>query len=196
MNSSPRQSLEPEYFESLYTKDPDPWRFASSEYERGKYAATLAALSGRKIRSAFEVGCSIGILTRQLSAYCESLLAIDVTQQALKQARLNCTGLSNIEFTRMQIPQEWPRETFDLIVLSEVLYYFCTDDIRQIAHKAISSLTSGGAALLVHWTGETDYPCQGDQAVECFLGVSEGSLTSLLVRREAKYRLELLVKHN
>jgi trans-aconitate methyltransferase len=196
MNSSTRQSLEPEYFVSLYTKDPDPWRFATSEYERGKYAATLAAISGRKIRSAFEVGCSIGILTRQLAAFCESLLAIDVAQQALEQARLNCAGQSNIEFARMQIPQEWPGETFDLLVLSEILYYFCADDIRQIAHKAISSLTSGGAALLVHWTGETDYPCQGDQAVECFLDASKGLLTPLLVRREAKYRLDLLVKQD
>jgi len=64
MNNNIRQSLEPEYFESLYIKNPDPWRFATSEYERGKYEATLAAISGRKIRSAFEIGCSIGILTR------------------------------------------------------------------------------------------------------------------------------------
>jgi hypothetical protein len=103
-------------------------------------------------------------------------------------------GLSNVEFARMQIPKKWPKKRFDLLVLSELLYYFCADDIRKIAHKSISSLTSCGAILLVHWTGETDYPCPGDQAVECFLGVSEGALTSLLCRREAKYRLDLLVK--
>lgn len=107
---------------------------------------------------------------------------------------MNCTGLSNVEFARMRIPKKWPRKTFDLLLFSEVLYYFCVHDIRQIAHKAISSLISGGAVLLVHWTGETDYPCQGDQAVECFLDASRGSLTPLLVRREAKYRLDLLVK--
>ena len=45
MNNNIRPSLEPEYFESLYTKNPDPWRFATSEYERGKYEATLAAIS-------------------------------------------------------------------------------------------------------------------------------------------------------
>jgi trans-aconitate methyltransferase len=193
MNNNIRPSLEPEYFESLYTKNPDPWRFATSEYERGKYEATLAAISGRKIRSAFEIGCSIGILRRQLAAYCESLFAIDVAPQALEQARMSM-GLSNVEFARMQIPKKWPKKRFDLLVLSELLYYFCADDIRKIAHKSISSLTSCGAILLVHWTGETDYPCPGDQAVECFLGVSEGALTSLLCLREAKYRLDLLVK--
>ena len=35
---------DPGYFERLYARDPDPWRFATSEYERDKYAATLAAL--------------------------------------------------------------------------------------------------------------------------------------------------------
>jgi trans-aconitate methyltransferase len=149
MNNNIRPSLEPEYFESLYTKNPDPWHFATSEYERGKYEATLAAISGRKIRSAFEIGCSIGILTRQLAAYCESLFAIDVAPQALEQARMNCLGLSNVEFARMQIPKKWPKKRFDLLVLSELLYYFCADDIRKIAHKSISSLTSCGAILLV-----------------------------------------------
>jgi hypothetical protein len=68
-----RDSLAPEYFESLYADDPDPWRFASSAYERNKYETTLAALSGHQLQSAFEVGCSVGILTRQLAQVCKSL---------------------------------------------------------------------------------------------------------------------------
>ena len=39
-----KRSLEPAYFEALYAADPDPWRFATSAYEREKYTATLAAL--------------------------------------------------------------------------------------------------------------------------------------------------------
>ena len=35
---------DPGYFEQLYASDPDPWRFATSDYERDKYAATLDAL--------------------------------------------------------------------------------------------------------------------------------------------------------
>ena len=55
---------DPGYFEQLYSRDPDPCRFATSEYERSKYAATLAAVPGQH-QSCFEVGCSIGVLTRQ-----------------------------------------------------------------------------------------------------------------------------------
>ena len=186
------QSLCPDYFESLYATDPDPWSFAESEYERKKYATTVGVLSGREIKSAFEVGCSIGILTSQLAYYCGSLLSVDVAEHALEQARRNCKSSSNVKFKRMEIPREWPGDKFDLIVLSEVLYYFCAPDIRKIAFKTVSRLAPGGLALLVHWTGETDYPCQGDPAVECFLAASGDALVPLLSRKEPKYRLDLL----
>jgi SAM-dependent methyltransferase len=190
-------SLSPDYFESLYADNPDPWRFADNEYERQKYSATLAALSGRGFfRSAFEVGCSIGVLTRQLAPYCQSLLAVDVAEQALEQARRNCTCVNNVRFARMHIPHEWPAGEFDLLVLSEVLYYFCADDILRVARHTISSLLPGGIVLLVHWTGPTDYPCDGDQAVEWYLTASGEYLKRVLVRREPEYRLDLLIRPN
>jgi 2-polyprenyl-3-methyl-5-hydroxy-6-metoxy-1,4-benzoquinol methylase len=187
-------SLSPVYFESLYAKDSDPWQFATSEYERNKYAVTLAALAGRRIRSAFDVGCSIGIFTRQLAGCCQSVLAVDVADKALVLARRNCDGLSNVRFARMQIPQEWPADEFDLVVLSEVLYYFCPADIRRIAYKTLSTLLPGGAVLLVHWTGETNYPCSADRATKSFLAACGTSLNPLLFRRESEYRLDLLTK--
>lgn len=70
------QTLEPSYFNALYELDPDPWKFASSAYERAKYALTMSALPKQRYRSAFEVGCSIGILTRALSLRCEEVLAV------------------------------------------------------------------------------------------------------------------------
>ena len=38
------KSLDTEYFKGMYATEADPWRFATSPYERDKYAATLAAL--------------------------------------------------------------------------------------------------------------------------------------------------------
>ena len=37
-------SLGRDYFDALYAGKPDPWDLATSDYERGKYADTLAAL--------------------------------------------------------------------------------------------------------------------------------------------------------
>ena len=44
----PDHSLPPDYCEHVYAANADPWQFATSPYERDKYAATLAALPDRK----------------------------------------------------------------------------------------------------------------------------------------------------
>jgi cyclopropane fatty-acyl-phospholipid synthase-like methyltransferase len=194
--STARQSLSAAYFEALYSEDADPWRFRTSDYERRKYAASRAALNGHNIRTALEVGCSIGIFTRQLARRCKSLLADDVAEQALEQARRNCEGLNHVRFERMQIPLEWPTEEFDLIVFSEVLYYFSPHHIRRAAKCSLASLSPTGLVLLVHWTGPTDYPCQGDEAVRHYLAACNAELSPLLQRREPQYRLDLLMRKN
>lgn len=180
-------SIEPGYFDALYAADPDPWRFASSAYEAGKYAATLAALPPRRFADALEAGCSIGVLTRQLARRCDRLLALDVAEAALATARAANPG---VRFERRRIPQEWPDGRFDLIVLSEVLYYLDADAIRRSAALAVASLAPGGCALLVHYLGETDYPTTGDEAAELFIAAS--GLTPAAAQRTPGYRIDRL----
>ena len=61
MDLPTKQTLTPDYFDALYSVDPDPWKFQTSEYEAQKYAATLAALSTHQYESALEIGTSIFI---------------------------------------------------------------------------------------------------------------------------------------
>jgi hypothetical protein len=68
------RSVPPEYFHAIYARDPDPWRLASSDYERDKYVATLAAIGEARIGSALEIGCSIGVFTRALAPRCAAVL--------------------------------------------------------------------------------------------------------------------------
>ncbi len=116
-------SLGRAYFEDLYASDADPWRFATSGYEREKYDATLAALPKARYASGLEIGCSIGILTRRLAARCDRLLATDIAEEPLREARRRSADAPWVEFDRSAAPSEWPEGTFDLIVLSEVVYY-------------------------------------------------------------------------
>lgn len=188
------RSLDPSYFDRLYRDKSDPWNFGGSEYEQRKYSATLAALSATRFRSAFEAGCSIGILTRQLAAYCDSLLAIDVAQAAVAKAKENCAKLPKVSIQRMHIPYEWPAGKFDLILFSEILYFLSLNDIAATADHSLASLEPGGVVLLVHWTGETDYPCGGDAAVEHYLSQCGRRLIPKTHRREPEYRLDLLTR--
>ncbi len=187
-----RGSIPPAWFEAEYARDPDPWRFATSEYERAKYADTLAALDPRRFESAFEVGCSIGVLTTQLAPRCDRLLAVDVAEAALARARQACAGWPNVGFARMRVPDQWPEGQFDLILLSEVLYYLDSTEIDRAATSVLRTLKPGGVALLVHWTGPTDYPCSGDETAERFIAATAGTLKPVSQVRRAKYRLDRL----
>jgi SAM-dependent methyltransferase len=186
------ESLTPSYFDRLYRGDPDPWRFATSDYERRKYDSTLAALPPGRIGSAFEIGCSIGVLTQRLAARCGALLAVDVAEPALAQARARCAGLRHVSIVRMQIPAQWPDGGFDVVLLSEILYYLSAADLAATARRTQASLKPGGAVLLVHYTLPTDYPQSGDVASEHFIAAS--GLRPITQRRDAQYRLDLLAR--
>jgi SAM-dependent methyltransferase len=153
-------TLGPEYFEDMYANAPDPWGFTARWYERRKYALSLAMLPRERYAEAFEPGCSIGVLTALLSARCDRLLACDVSAEAVRRARLRAPG-ATVE--QRMIPAQWPAGAFDLIVLSEVLYYLGDDDLARVLDLAAGSLTEGGTLLAVHWRHPVaDYPRTGD----------------------------------
>lgn len=182
----------PEDFEELYARDPDPWQFATSDYERQKYAATLAALPPGRFSRAFEVGCSIGVLTRELATRCDSLLAVDVSATALRRAAQRCEGQPWVEFAEMTVPEQWPEGAFDLILFSEVLYYIGVPGTEASARRTRESLRPGGTVMLVNWHGPTDGACTGDAAAESFIERCRPHLAPTLQRRTEKYRLDVL----
>lgn len=178
-------------FERLYAADPDPWRFASSEYERAKYATTLATQpAGRCFDDGFEVGCSIGVFTAQLAPRCERLLAVDFAASALARARRACAGLTQVRFEWRVIPADWPDAVFDLIVLSKVLYFLDAADIAATAQRAKASLRPNGLVLLMNWTGPTDTPTTGEAAAELFRDTA--GLPRVSCAAGATYRIDLL----
>jgi SAM-dependent methyltransferase len=187
------QSRPPDHFARLYQSNPDPWGFQTNPYEQDKYARSVDVLRrDRPFASGLEVGCSIGVLTRMLAPLCDALLGLDVVDQALADASQRCADQPWVRFARMRAPDEWPEGRFDLIVLSEVLYFLSPDDIDRCAVRVRDSLLPDARVLLVNWLGETDDPSSGDQAAERFIAAMAGRLTVAEQGREPRYRLDLL----
>ncbi|WP_291425471.1 SAM-dependent methyltransferase [Deinococcus sp.] len=193
-------TLPPEYFEHVYGNSDDPWNFESSPYEAAKYARTLAALPRPRYARALEVGCSIGVLTALLAQQAEHLTALDVNVQALERTRqrLEQAGLlSGVTLLQRRLPDELPPGPFDLVLLSEVLYYLGVDDLERALDAALVRLETGGTLLLVHWTPPVhDYPQTGDAVHEAALRrVAAGTLRHLKAQRHGDeqegYRLDL-----
>ena len=193
----PGSSLPPAYFHDVYRANPDPWGFESSPYEAAKYAATLAALPRDRYRRAFEIGCSIGVLTERLAARCDDLLAVDVVEDVLDRARVRTRHLANVQFARMRVPAEFPAGRFDLILVSEVGYYWSGDDLAEARRRIVAALAPAGHLLLVHWTPVVpDYPLTGDEVHEHVLATAGDDLRHRAGRREERYRLDLFERRD
>ncbi|WP_261664923.1 class I SAM-dependent methyltransferase [Deinococcus sp. Marseille-Q6407] len=193
-------TLPPEYFEDVYTANEDPWDFATSPYEAAKYARTLAALPRESYHRALEVGCSIGVLTGQLAGRADELLALDINEQALARARARNADRPNIHFQQGQLPDRLPDgPPFDLIVLSEVLYYLSPADLDRALDAVLARLEPQGTLMLVHWTPFVpDYPQTGDAVHTAALARVGRGLEHLHAERHGDeqqgYRLDVFVR--
>ena len=180
------------HFQRLYDADADPWHFRTSAYEQAKYQKSLAALPERRFRSAFEIGCSIGMFTHLLAPRCDALLGVDIVEQPLRDARTTCADQPWVRFQQMQVPADWPDGTFDLIVMSEVLYFLSKQDIAKVIDRVRACLDATGLVLLVNWRGRSGDPCTGDEAAEYFISRTSERLEPHVQYQEEKYRLDLL----
>ena len=185
-----RERLDREYFENLYAESPDPWGFETSEYERRKYERTLGVLTHRRYRRALEVGCSIGVFTEMLAPLCDELVAVDVSEKAVAAAKERLESFPQVRIELRRLPEETPEGPFDLVVASEVMYYWPEDVMLGALSRFEEVLVPGGALLAVHWRKETKtYPLQGDEVHGLLLAHTRLANTATIT--EPEYRLDL-----
>ncbi|QJU60206.1 methyltransferase [Sphingomonas sp. AP4-R1] len=187
-----RSSLNAAYFDGIFESDDDPWDLASSAYEAAKFRHTHDALAGRRYARALEIGCAHGVLTGQLIGLCDTLLAIDISTRALAKARERVGDRPGLTLQRMAFPSETPEGApFDLVILSEVAYYWSIADLDRAAEWLRDHIAAGGRIILVHYTGETDYPQTGDEAVDALWTELSAVFSVVAAERRDTYRLDL-----
>ena len=70
--------------------------------------------------------------------------------------------MPGVAVERRSLPEDTPDGPFDLIVCSEVLYYWDRDLLCEALEKLCARLEPGGSLLAVHWRPRTEtYPLQG-----------------------------------
>lgn len=135
-------------FEPLHRSSADPWGVRTRWYEARKRTLTLAALPAQEYGTAFELGCSTGVLAQELAARCERVLAIDESASALARARAVVTD-PGVEFRRLRLPEEWPEEDPELVLVSEIGYFLSPGRMLRLAGRIAGSGASTVAAC--HW---------------------------------------------
>jgi hypothetical protein len=180
------------YFEHMYRETVDPWGFESSPYEQRKYAITVASLPRPRYRSAYEPGCSVGVLTEMLATRCDRLLSSDIIPTALQRAEARLRRRPHVWFEERSIPDQWPSGPLDLVVLSEIAYYFNESDLESVLQCVMDSTAIGAHVVGVHWRGETDYPLTGDRCHQ-LISETEG-LAGLVHHSEEEFVLDVWVR--
>jgi SAM-dependent methyltransferase len=141
----------PDHFDAMFDGDDDPWRFRTRWYEKRKRALTLACLPQASFGSVFEPGCANGELTAALASRCTRLLATDGSARAVTLARAQTAALAHVEVRQAWLPDEWPDESFDLIVISELAYFLSSQALDDLIDHTRRSTRTGGTVLACHW---------------------------------------------
>ncbi|MFJ4159935.1 PIG-L family deacetylase [Microbacterium testaceum] len=179
-----------EYFDDMYARHEDPWGFDSRWYEERKRAVLLAALPRRAYRSTLEAGCSTGALTAQLADRSDRVLAVDLAPAALDRARTRLAGRENVEFRLATLPAAWPKGVFELVVLSEVAYYWAGADLDRGLAAAAASLSVDGHLVACHWRHPVaEYPRTGDEVHDAL--AARPDLVRLARHEEQDFVLEV-----
>lgn len=178
------------YFQQMYAADPDPWSFETRWYDARKHALTVDALPRRRYRSAFEPGCSTGMLTARLADRCDRLLAVDGVEAAVASASARLAGRSHVSLRTARLPHDWPAGTFDLIVLSELVYYFDDADLATLLDRVDAALAPDGDLVAVHWRWPVaEHARTGDEAHRALAGLP--GVHRLARHEEADFLLEV-----
>jgi SAM-dependent methyltransferase len=141
-------------FDPLFALGPDPWHFEGSWYEERKANLLLASLPRARYGAIFEPGCASGFLSERLAQRCDRLLAWDGAQRAVEYAARRLVPFAHARVEHGWVPRRWPAEPFDLIVLSELLYYLDEAAIEHLAHCCRNTLRASGAQagiVACHW---------------------------------------------
>jgi len=148
----PRTIIDIDGFDAKFEANPDPWNYRTSRFEAFKRKVLLQACGVRPFGRGLELACANGETTRMLARRCLKLTAVDGSKAAVEEARRRTAELSNVRVTQADLPAQLPQGAFDLIVVSELLYYLDQQALNRTLARCWTALAPGGRIVLLHHT--------------------------------------------
>ena len=146
-----RETIPQSFFDSFFARHDDPWGFESRWYERRKRELLMAVLPRPTYEATLELGCATGVLTERLAERSGRVLALDFAQAAIDAAVDRIGDRDDVEVRRATLPAEWPEGDYDLVVFSEIGYYWSQADLEAGIARMLESLRDGGHLVACHW---------------------------------------------
>ena len=139
-------------FEQMYKNIKDPWFHGNAEsisYDIALYLIDKFGICS-KAEKILDIGCGKGAFIHRIKKQCPKvkILAVDISPTAIKKARA-VYGKDNISFEVMDIQKGYKniKEKFDLIVLSNIMWYILYD-FEKIVNYLKNNLKNNGYLLI------------------------------------------------
>lgn len=166
------KAIDPEGFEAMFRGDVDPWNYGASPFEAFKRQALLRACGDRVRGRTLELACANGETTLALAPLSLSLLALDSSPTVIAEAARRTAHLPRVETRQAVLPQDMPRGHFDLVVVSEILYYLAPRDADLLMARLVE-VTCGRIVIVHHLKDFADAaqkPARAQRAARRFFG--------------------------
>ena len=132
------------------------WDKAASLYDlfemvyNGKVYKGLAMKVAEFIESGddvLECACGTGMISRHIAPKCHNLIATDVSDGMMKQAKKHCSRFQNVTILKADIMAlEWCEETFDKVVAGNVIHLL--DDPKGALDELMRVCKKGGKVII------------------------------------------------
>jgi hypothetical protein len=114
-------------------------------------------------------------------------------EAAVRAAARHTRDLPQVRVEQREIARQWPSGRFDLIMFSEILYYFGDHDLEQMLDNTVAALETDGTLLAVHWRHPVaDYPRSGDDVHRAL--AAQSGLARLVAHTEPDFLAEVYIR--
>lgn len=137
-------------FEKKFLDDPDPWNYANSPFEAYKRRILRQACGSRSFGRGLELACANGETSKVLSSLCLKLLALDGSPTVVAEANRRTKHLPNVTVAVANLPDDLPRQQFDLIIASEIFYYLRPLPLLRLMNGLYQNLAPSGRIVCLH----------------------------------------------
>jgi Methyltransferase domain len=104
----------------------------------------------REIRIDSRGGLRRRLFTRRLASRSATLVACDISREAVRRAEHNCRAFDHVRFSARDIRDGFPTDTFDMCVFSDVLCYLAESEIALILSNLRSHVSQGGHMMFAN----------------------------------------------
>jgi len=140
-------------FKKLYQDEADPWHIKDAKAP--VYDKVLSAINNikkEKFQKTLDLGCGKGAFTNKLSSLSEKTIGVELSDVAVKYAQKHHPQIKFITGDIFRLEHlNLIANSFDLITILDVLYYFPIKTIRKILDDIWDLLKDDGILVLRHW---------------------------------------------